>query len=175
MPQGATHDKMWKKYRKYAYLSSLVVFFVGEMLVWHLYLDIKYGWYLFLYPAITMIGVPVGYETSRYVTPDLDDPGITYNEGLLRRKNKLVGSIFMAYWMPYSIIPHRHFLSHGYVVSSIIRFTYQFIWIPFLHPPLFAYIFLFGIGIGMSEGDAVHIWYDLTFVERNGKLERRKK
>lgn len=73
-----------------------------------------------------------------FLTPDLDQPTITWVESqLLKSKYRLVrilGHLFIAYWLPYAHrIPHRHLISHAPIIGTLVRLLYIApIIIPFL-------------------------------------------
>lgn len=67
----------------------------------------------------------LGLMLQRLMTPDLDQEQETYSEYLAYKLNKFFGVFWVFYWLIYAkLIPHRHFLSHSPVLSTIIRFTY---------------------------------------------------
>jgi uncharacterized metal-binding protein len=65
-----------------------------------------------------IIGIPV--------SPDLDQDGMTISEGVVYGHfGALPGLIWRAYWMPYALaMPHRHVLSHGPFVGTLLRILY---------------------------------------------------
>jgi len=176
MPSGKKHDEIWLKLRKLLFFSSIVVFCVTEFIVMNFYsqlspivLSLR-----FASSTILTIGYLAGVVISRYITPDMDLVSITTTEYTMMRKFGLLGVLFVMYWMPYGhIMKHREKLSHMYIISSFVRALYGAWWalapltLPF-------YTLWFGIALGMSTGDAIHIWYDNNYVEKKGKLIRRK-
>lgn len=81
-------------------------------------------------PTLTdaMVGVTIGAILGHYITPDLDlQNKRTREENFFYRINPVLGMIWQAYWYPYGLlIPHRHFLSHGVPIGTIIRMAYLF-------------------------------------------------
>ena len=87
----------------------------------------------------------------------------------------LIGVLIVAYWMPYGhFMKHREKLSHQYIISSFGRALYGAWWLAI--PLNLALLTLwFGIALGMSAGDSLHIYFDNNFKEIKGELVRRKK
>ena len=178
MPSGKTHDEYWKKGIKVAYLSSFVFFIVFEMFL--VFTNIyPYSQILGFYLAnsfVISIGNFSGYLIGRVVTPDLDDAGVTKNEWMAINNVPVLGAAFVGYWMVYGDrFTHRGFWSHSYIVSSFIRTLYLFAWFVLLdHIPEIVYVYVFGIFLGLSQSDAIHIYLDTTYEEKNGKFIRRE-
>ena len=69
-----------------------------------------------------------GLMAQRIMSPDLDQQQITFSEYLVNRLNPIVGKMWEMYWWAYSAaIPHRHFISHFPIISTIIRIIYLFL------------------------------------------------
>ena len=113
------------------------------------------------------LGIVLGYLLGRYLDPDLDLPQTSSSEFRAMRELKLFGALLVAYWLPYGfVIPHRHFLSHSPILSTMIRFSYQFWWAwvlldkyGYMWNKVILYAWL-GMFIGMAMSDSVHIWLD---------------
>ena len=175
MTSGKTHDTKWKMFRWISWTSSVILLIAGELIVGYWHLDAKYGVIVYVYPLLLALGNMLGYYIGRYVTPDLDDPNVTYNESLAKKHFGIViGTLFQTYWTMYSVIPHRDEWSHTYILSSIFRWAYQFLPVFIYLPPLPVWMLLVGCLVGMIESDSVHIWYDLNYQEKNGRLYKRR-
>lgn len=153
MPDGKTHRKIYKKY------SPLISVPISALLI--------YGyWYLAIWVAIGYIIHGLG------ITPDLDLEGINDDEG------RWIDSFFLIPMVAWSTMyariirkfgSHRGILSHGFFISSLIRL----LWFGFPFVMLFRYFFIdplyiefFGMFIGLSIADALHILADI-FIKKD--------
>jgi uncharacterized metal-binding protein len=73
------------------------------------------------------LGLLFGYVVlGSYIDPDLDQVGITSAEGRMMKDFKLLGTLMVAYWVPYGwLMKHRGALSHSIILSTAIRFAYM--------------------------------------------------
>ena len=143
MPSGKVHYKFWK------------IGWIGEGGLFLLL--------LFLNPLLSF-GSLAGYFLGQFVDPDLDLVGITSAEGRMLRKIPLVGGLFVAYWTIYGAVfrqYHRSFLTHGFIISTVIRFIYAFWWIALLkYTETWFLLVIAGMFIGLLFSDSLHIWVD---------------
>ncbi|MEN8241729.1 MAG: DUF2227 family putative metal-binding protein [Chloroflexota bacterium] len=67
-----------------------------------------------------------GVLSGLMLTPDLDVPAGSISQSFVRRKSGILFSlIWRIWWLPYAhIIPHRHWVSHFPLISTIIRIIY---------------------------------------------------
>ena len=145
-PSGKVHFHWWKKMR----VLAVAIGVAASLFYWSLGL-----------------GIVLGYLLGRYLDPDLDLPQTSSSEFRAMRELKLFGALLVAYWLPYGfVIPHRHFLSHSPILSTMIRFSYQFWWAwvlldkyGYMWNSAMLYAWL-GMFIGMAMSDSVHIWLD---------------
>jgi len=145
-PAGKVHFYWWKKLRVLAFIFGAATSL--------------YHWSLGL-------GIVLGYLLGRYLDPDLDLPQTSSSEFRAMRELKLIGALLVAYWLPYGfLIPHRHFLSHSPIFSTIIRFAYQFWWLWIIldkYGYMWNNIMLFGflgLFVGLCLSDLIHIVLD---------------
>lgn len=81
----------------------------------------------YLAGALAFISCLGGFILTLFVNPDSDQFGLTTAEWWLVKKFPVFGWSLVAIFDPYCrwIIPsHRHFLSHGYIIGTIIRVIY---------------------------------------------------
>ncbi len=146
-PAGKVHFHFWK----YGWIFPIVIvimFFTVKM------------------PYTVSIGVMLGYLLGAIIDPDLDQIGITRAEGRML-KIPIIGYLLVAYWTIYGAIfrkHHRSFWTHGFIVSTVIRFIYQFWWILlFKEIDMVVWPILGGMFIGLNASDSIHIWADKYF------------
>ena len=145
-PSGKVHFYWWKKGRVGAILFGVA----ASLLYWSLGL-----------------GILSGYLLGRWIEPDLDMVQTTTSEYRAMRELKLFGVLLVCYWLPYGfIVPHRHFLSHSPIISTIIRFVYQF-WRLWIFLDKYGYMWnsamlfgFLGLFIGLCLSDLIHIFLD---------------
>ena len=114
------------------------------------------------------LGIFVGYEMGKYVTPDADIMGTTSAEGWLVNEIPVVGHFVFGILSAYGSIfrrKHRQPITHMPFMSTSIRYLFLFWW-----PILEIYrsnldwawlIFLFiGMFIGTSIADGIHAFLD---------------
>ncbi len=126
------------------------------------------------------LGVLLGYGYGAFVNPDADQVGVTHAEGLMINKIPILGHVLFGYWSIYGSIfrkRHRSLWTHTPIISTIIRFLYQF-------APLFLIIFLnqwnypiifqvlFGWLIGQVYSDFLHWREDKRSEKRSSKYHR---
>ena len=140
---------------------SIFIFLLFEYTLVYVYPYSCAGSHCFTNSLLIAIGTPLGYLLGKFVTPDLDQSNITKTEWDAMRTAKLLGVIFVMYWLPYGyLMKHRSQHSHSYVWSTAIRMIYMFWWIVFLHPVSLVLFILFGVFLGLSVSDGIHIWLD---------------
>lgn len=145
MPSGKVHYKLWKRYSFLAIAAALVTGFLTE--------DVVIG-----------IFVLVGYFVGRWFDPDLDQISITAAEGRLMREIPLIGSLIVAYFVPYAYIMrifggHRSFMTHFPGFSTAVRILWAMIpWMAlawYFQKPI-PFEILIGIFIGLTIADLIH-------------------
>lgn len=166
MPSGKVHDFYWKKVVRLAIVFVLVLWFVLDLLFANLQpFTCDYG-HCFSTATVISLGVLLGYLLGKFITPDLDMPGITQNEWEMMKRFKLIGAIFVAVWMPYGyVMKHRSFLSHSYIFSTLLRMVYMFWWVAFIGYTVLN-VLLLGTLIGLGLSDALHIWLDKNYKDK---------
>ena len=151
IPSRRVHHKLWKKNTPNALLCAAGVFFIS--------------------PIISG-GVLAGYLLGDVVNPDLDLEGITQAEATMFEISKPLGYLWYWYWRPYALLRHRHWLSHGLVISTVGRLLYLFWWAWFIPPQRWLDIFMVGVFLGLVVSDSVHIIADILLTQA-GELKRR--
>lgn len=167
MPIGKDHLILWKRYKNICVffgvvLTAAVVYYTGDL-----------QWSLL---SSSVLGYLLGY----YIDPDLDQPSMTAAEWRMVRDFKILGYIFIAWWMPYSIIKHRSVLSHSLAFSTAIRLAWLLLFPPlalliyyFRGYALEYYQFFVGIFIGLAMADSIHILADKGIIRvRRGSRRR---
>lgn len=147
MPSGKVHWKFYQRFRVLAWACSIAL----------IPIDWRMG-----------LGFWVGYMIiARYIDPDLDHRNMTQTEYRAMRELGFVGSLLVAYFMPYGyLLPHRSFMSHSPLISTVIRFIYLFWWLFLLIywvdlTVLINNMMLFvGMYLGLSLADLIHIVLD---------------
>lgn len=95
--------------------------------------------------------------------PDLDVDGRTEDESRWYRVWPPLGVLFTAYWLPYSLIPHRSKWSHLPGLASALRMVYAlaipaYLWLRYIGPLPWPTLFL--MWVGWSIVDTVHLAKD---------------
>lgn len=103
-------------------------------------------------PILSMLLVNIGISLCMYlVNPDTDVPTFTTSEWKLVKIFAPIGYAHALFWHYYAVaIPHRSFLSHFPLISTLIRLIYflivSYMLIEFLLPPLgIDYIIYYGV------------------------------
>ena len=122
----------------------------------------------------------VGLMLQRLMTPDADQEQETHAEFLAYKLNQFFGVAWVLFWLPYAkLIPHRHFLSHSPVLSTLIRVVYLFIPIYLgnligIKPLIYVWTYLIFYWdltlyfvIGIIIGDLGHLLLDYNKTARN--------
>lgn len=74
-------------------------------------------------PGLMLLGI--GALSGLFLTPDLDVDAGSISHAKVRAASGCLGAIWRLYWWPYSkIVPHRHWLSHAPVLSTLLRISY---------------------------------------------------
>lgn len=74
----------------------------------------------YLYVAGCLVGVLVG--------PDMDVDGGNISDFFIRKVSRLAQHVWRLIWFPYAVlVPHRHFISHFPVISTLLRIGYIFL------------------------------------------------
>ena len=146
MPSGEIHYKYWKRGWTAQGLISIGLMFVQPFVA---------------------LGSIVGYFLGQWLDPDLDIVGMTNAEGRML-KVPILGALAVAYWTFYGALfrrKHRSVWTHGYILSTGIRYGYSFWWLYFVIPVVYDWMMysLIGIFIGLCLSDALHIWADRKF------------
>jgi len=149
MSDGKTHFNWWFKFLPFSLVVSFVLMF-------------------FSFPFGMFTGV--GYLLHLAVEPDSDQISLTIMDGRMMRKFGIFGVLWVMYWMPYAFVfPHRSFLSHAPVVSTIIRLVYLSIpvvvlswYTGYFNKTNIVYIFpaIMGTVVGLSFADTIHFVLD---------------
>lgn len=149
MPSGQVHLSFWKS-------------------AWFLPIAIGGAFFIPLTWASTCIalGILLGYGLGYFLDPDLDMVGTTSAEGRML-KIPVLGIFMVTYWTLYGAVfrkSHRSFWTHSYVISTAIRFAYQFWFLLFVPSMniLIGYL-LAGAFVGLCISDGVHVWADNKF------------
>lgn len=123
MSDGKTHNVYYT--RGWIFALVLAVFF--------LVIGLRHG---FLEGIIWCIFSLFNYFICRWIDPDLDQIGITLQEGrMLRDSRKLscfvgfFGALWVSYWFMYAWLiglvgGHRSIASHGFAIGGFIRMIY---------------------------------------------------
>ena len=143
-------------------------------------------------PPESVLLVPVGCLTGILLTPDLDQETLTFVEyKIMNQHNRLLalgGWLFTFAFLPYAwTIPHRHWLSHGLIVSTFIRLLYLTAivaipaWfalgvdiVPFAVRVVSSQQFVYFL-TGLLISDTLHIVMDLASTGLKRKFNRRKR
>lgn len=143
-------------------------------------------------PTEAAIFVPIGCLTGIILTPDLDQETLTFSEyKLMNSRNRVIalgGWLLALVFLPYAwSIPHRHWLSHGLVISTLIRLVYLAImvaipaWLLFgvdiiAYVPVVVKSSIFGYFLtGLLISDILHGLMDLASTGLKRKFNRRTK
>lgn len=129
-------------------------------------------------PSYIGYGLAGGSLAGILITPDLDvDHSVRAHHTFQKHFGWLPGQIWRLIWWPYArLIPHRHWLSHAPVLSTLLRLAYLggLIWI---------LLFVMGLGwrwqtvpdwmpwaiAGLMASDIVH-WFSDTFFSKMKRL-----
>ena len=153
MPNGRVHFELWKKGSRLAVAGSLPVAAMAQK------------WY---YAPLTL----VGYGLGAIIDPDLDMIQLTQAERRIIKKFGWFGYLWIAYWIPYAGFcklyakGHRGWLSHSYVLSTIVRLAYVgwpwvYFGIKYLGLPMVLNLCI-PIFLGLTYSDAIHIRADFA-------------
>lgn len=147
MPPGYIHINFWKRFLILAVAMGSALCFVNVTL------GISF-----------LFGYLLGYICS----PDLDQIGLSSDEGRALKIFGPFGVLWIMIWLPYAyIIPHRSFASHGWLFSTILRMIYLFglplflIWYKFNYIP--SIDLLVGTFLGQLFSDSIHIFLDTFY------------
>lgn len=174
MPDGATHLKLWRGGLTVIPPVVTATWIVGS------FLSLRTSCYLeTCVPGhVSMsLGILLGYLYGAFIDPDMDIVGMTQAEGRLMRKLGIVGGLLVAYWTFYGYLfrkKHRSIWTHGPVLSTVIRYGYQF-WLPWIYiynstVDLSWLIFIFiGMFIGTTLSDTIHFAADWI----SGEIRRK--
>lgn len=162
MPDGATHDLLWK----YGRVGVLPLAVVSAVLTDSLPMERACNHVVGLClsgQTILGLGVVAGYVYGRYITPDEDIVGMTVGEGYLMNHLPIIGNLIVAYWTIYGAFfrkKHRSVWTHGPVLSTAIRYLFGFWWIGLLiwkgWWASWATYLMIGAFIGTTMIDCIH-------------------
>lgn len=106
--------------------------------------------------------VGVGVLAGLFFSPDLDVDGATMSDWIMQVWfGKLPRFIWRALWFPYAkLLPHRSFLSHGPVISTLLRMAYFYVIVHIasigkISLPAPSYWTLWGL-VGLVISDCLH-------------------
>lgn len=156
MPDGKTHRKIWKFFIPLPLLIGFAFSIIGY-------------WYFSIFILLGYLLHGLG------ITNDLDLIGINSDEALWIKSVIFLPLILLSTLYARIIQKlggHRSFLSHGYIISSVIRlawFSLPFVLIfrHFFTDPL--YIEFLGLLTGLSIADSIHTTADAIVGEMNFK------
>lgn len=158
MSDGKTHHNYWLLFYPFSCVASVLFMFVSGLFgIFHI----------------------IGYSFGSYCTPDLDQIGLSSDEGRAMRKFGMLGVLWVMYWMPYAyLIPHRSPLSHWPYLGALIRILYLSIpwvillvvtgwwtWFQQFDPKEMAVCFL-GFWNGLSWADTIHFALDTKLFKK---------
>ena len=169
MPSGKVHDELWKKSKAAPVIVALMVYGLFDITLYRIFPYSCIGRHCVSNALLIAIGVPLGYLLGKVVTPDLDLFGITTTEWYSIRKAGVFGLIFVMYWLPYGYLfkgRHRHYWSHSYFVSTLVRVVYMSWWTFFIVPYTMYFVLWFGMYLGLAISDCIHIWADYNYKRR---------
>lgn len=162
MPDGVTHDLIWKMGRLAVLPISIGVALITDSLPMARSCNVSLG-VCVSGQTFMAIGVVAGYWYGRYITPDEDIVGMTVGEGYLMNHFPIIGNFIVAYWTLYGAMfrkHHRSFLTHGPFISTAIRYLFGFWWMVFLVKfgwwDTWATYMLIGAFIGTCVIDILH-------------------
>lgn len=165
MSDGKTHHKQWRKGWLVALpLSCLMYGAVDPLpLSWSCSVIGCFSGNL-----MCSVGVLLGYEMGRYISPDADQIGATHGEGLMVNEIPILGVFLYGHWATYGAIfrkHHRSFWTHYPGASTLIRLFWQFyplFILMWLKDWNYAFIFqiFWGMLIGLSWADFLHFHED---------------
>lgn len=120
-------------------------FATGILLIWTSPIILNY----FINGRLEILFFSTGLALTFYINPDLD---------LVENRK---WSLWKIYWFPYGkLISHRSIVSHGFILSTIIRFFYLFWWTLFIDwVPI---NFIIWMITGMIISDSVHTIMDIV-------------
>ena len=158
MPDGITHERFRRQGRIIVFPVSIFLPIVLSPIPMKSYGEILVG-----------IGIFVGYEMGRYVTPDWDIMGTTSSEGWMVNEIPFLGHFLFGLSSAYGSIFRRHHrstITHFPLISTSIRYVIIFwwIWLEIYRSSLdWAWLIFIFIGalIGTSISDGIHWYLDL--------------
>lgn len=130
---------------------------------------------LFIYSPSAATYCAVGALAGILISPDADlCPNVTYH--YVRKYAGLPAwALWTVIWKPYSFLPHRGFISHAPIVSTVIRLLYLWLWIwPVWHYLELPYpVFTVNAGwwlLGLGLADFCHAILDALDARLGGRL-----
>ena len=92
------------------------------------------------------------------ITPDLD-VDYTASNAVVADISRLLAVVWRLYWWLYARIPHRHWLSHGLIVGTLVRVIYAvpLLWPLYRHLPR---VYLIAALAGLITVDNLHVGCD---------------
>lgn len=134
-------------------------------------------------PTSVAVGFGAGAMAGMMLTPDLDGYTISYSH-VRRNFGRALWALWKLVWWPYAtLIPHRHVLSHGPFIGTVIRLFYVAAWcvllwtlaqlgtwattgqgltlsgLPLMWLPRTPWPYLAGLW-GLVLSDLAHVWMD---------------
>lgn len=143
-------------------------------------------------PPESILLIPIGCLAGVVLSPDLDQETLTFIEyKMMNQRNRLLalgGWLFALIFLPYAwAIPHRHWLSHGFIISTFIRLIYLAAivvvpaWLVFgdsvithLESVVSSQEFIYFLA-GLLISDTLHIIMDISSTGLKRKFNRRKR
>lgn len=109
---------------------------------------------------VEWVAMPVVALSGLLLSPDLDVERGSIANHHARRIGWLFGAAWRVYWYPYALaIPHRHWLSHIPIASTLGRLVYLLWWLPLVINPL-PWAWIATGALGLVVVDLLHIIMD---------------
>jgi len=131
---------------------------------------------LFLYSPSAALWCGTGALAGLLITPDAD-LGVNISHHYIRKYLGVPAElVWRVIWKPYAMFcSHRGFLSHGYIVSTVIRLLYLGLWIlPFWYwlklPPIEFRPWMGWMFVGLLLSDISHSAMDAADKLLGGRL-----
>lgn len=118
-------------------------------------------------PLETVAAYLIGKALGLMLTPDLDVDVGTPSARYIRAipaVGPFLAKLWTWYWRPYAkLMPHRSFLSHGPIISTLIRVVYAFwpvVFVTTIRFDAYGLWLLLMAFVGLVDSDMNHWWLD---------------